>query len=201
MGNFLFNLLKVIFGIILFPILYACMLSFKPQMGQYPSNHVDFFFYGSTAFLFSYLFVYRFESFYSFGQNLVSKIFQFASPVNDFLANIIPFYALIILGLHALITSFIKIGLFDHYFLFFAGFTLTMHLLLTAHEMHEDDNVPFKPSYFFTIVVVSILFLFVVVLMLDGFARDFNFPKYLSNVIDKAGKLYMDGIRMLARKF
>lgn len=201
MGNFLFNFLKVLLAIIISPILYACIVCFKPQINLYPSNYVSYFFvYGAGAFLVSFLFIYRFENFYSFGQNIINKIFQFAAPVNDFLDKIIPFYALLILAVHAIVASFVKDHSFDPYFLFFAGFASTMHLLITAQEMHDEETVPFKPSYFFTMTVVSILFLSITVLMMDGFSRDFNFPHYLSNVIDQAGKVYMEAVRVLAKR-
>jgi len=79
---------------------------------------------------------------------------------------------------------------FDHYFMFFTGFTFTMHILLTAQDLQAQEKVFIKPSYLFTMMSTFILMVFFVVLLFNLAMKEFTFLELLRSMWDDASGGY-----------
>jgi len=190
MGDALIVLSKFILAVLLFPIAWASANIFYQHMVNLPGPHHEFFFWGMLGYLLLFVFFYRFEGVYGFGQRLVSGALQFAYPANNFIARVIPFYLTLILLGYAATVNFLKVMNYDHYFMFFAGFAFTMHVILTAQDLQGEEKTFIKPAYFFMMVIVFTLFLCVVVLLFDLVFKVFMFPEFFQGVKDQAIEIY-----------
>jgi len=160
MGDTLLVITKFILGVLLLPVVWATAVVFHQHVSGFPGTHGEFFFWGVFGFLMLYLFFHQFEGMYAFGQKISSGFFQFTSPANRFIAKIVPFYlTLILLGFYVT-TKFLDINTYDHYFMYFAGFAFTMHIILTAQDLQSDQEMFLKPEYLFTGAIVFILLIF-----------------------------------------
>ena len=182
MGEFFVGTIKFIFAILLLPLVLACGINFYDHWVNFPVMYGHFFKWGAGIFLLLFLFFYQFRPVYEFGQKIVAFLFKFASPFDQFLSHILPFYTILIFLSLCLLKKFFSIDNFDHYFLFFAGFTLTMHILCVALELQEQESSPFKPSYLLRMNFILILASILAVLFLDVIVGEFTFAAFLKSV-------------------
>ena len=149
-----------------------------------------FSFGGMFGFILIFLFFYQFWGVYEFGQSMVSGFLQFSAPAHHFIAKVVPFYVTLILLLFYSVKYFFNVDHYDHYFMFFTGFTFTMHLLLTAQDLQEGEKVFVKPSYLFTMICAFILMVFVVTLLFNLAVKEFTFPELFKSMWEDALGIY-----------
>ncbi len=187
--------LKFVLAFLLMPIVWATAVEFHQYIIVLPGSYEDFFFWGMFGFVLVFLFFYQFWGVYEFGQKMISGSLQFTAPANHFIAKIVPFYVTFILLLFYVVKHFLNIDHYVHYFMFFAGFALTMHILLTAQDLQENEKVFIKPSYLFTMMCAFVLMIFVVVLLINLLVREFTFFEFLTSVWDDASVVYFYVLR------
>jgi len=190
MNSTLITITKLVLAILLAPIVWATAVIFHQYVIALPGTYDDFFFWGMFGFVLIFLFFHQFWGVYEFGQKMVSGLLEFTAPANHFIAKIVPFYVTLILLLFFVVKHFLNIDHYDHYFMFFAGFALTMHILLTAQDLQENEKVFIKPAYLFTMMCAFILMIFVVVLLINLLLREFTFFEFVISVWDNALVVY-----------
>lgn len=188
MNEFLSTVFKFIATLLLIPVIYASSMIFSKHFGQFAGMHDDFFCWGIWFFIVVYLFVYQFKEVQGTGRKVISGVFGFFSLGKNFFANIIPFYFFIVM-----LGFYISRNIFDltkvsHYFLFFGGFFIAMHVICTAAELQSQERGLVKPNYYFSICLVYLFSIFSVVLVMNLIVGSFTFPKYLNGV----GKITQD---------
>ena len=85
-------------------------------------------------------------------------------------ARALPIYTILSLMAFCFVHLFFKKSGYEIYFIFLTGFTLALHLVLTAQELREENKSPLRPNYFlfiqliyiFVVLLTSILFTFIV---------------------------------------
>ena len=190
MGDALLNAVKFVLAVLLLPAVWACGAVFHEHITAFPRVYGDFFLWGVFGFLLLFLFFNPFWGVYELGQKITSGLFQFVSPVNRFIANVVPFYVTVILLIFYVTANFLDINSYDHYFIFFAGFSLMMHILLTAQDLQEQEKAFIKPAYLLTMTIVFILTLVVTVLLFDLVFKEFTFPEFVRSVMSDAWDIY-----------
>jgi hypothetical protein len=190
MADFLFSVFKFILAILLLPVIVAATTGFERHLIFYPSNYESFLMWGIIAFLITFIFVYQFWGMHEFGLKVVAGIFRFIAPFNEFLARLVSFYLLITVLALYVIKNFFHISQYDHYLIFFVGFTLAMHILLVAQELQEQEKTPLKPTYLLSIGLVYIFNILLVVLLLDLVVGQLTFPKFFNALLAKSRNFY-----------
>ena len=190
MAKIIITAVKLIFAVLIFPIVIASTLSFVDHSTDFPPEFQDFFLWGILTFLLIFLFFYQFWGVYEFGQKITSSVFKFIAPFDHYAVQIIPFYFILVMLLFYVETALFKTHNYDHYFLFFAGFTITMHILLAAQDLQEQEKTTIKPTYLFWMGVIYTVNISLVVLFLDLNAGDFTFPKYFQSIADQSWAIY-----------
>ena len=183
MGDFLLNFIRFLVAVLLSPLVYGCVVSFYKHLGTYPSVYEDFFRWGQVAFIFTFLFIYQFWGVYEAGQKAMTQIFKFLTPFERMISYLLPFYIVIIFAAFYVTTTFFATNRYDPYFMFFAGFALTMHVLLSAQDMQDQEKTSIKPAYLFNMSGVFILNVFLMVLLLDLILGKFTFPKFAEGML------------------
>ncbi len=190
MNDALLTIIKIGLTVLILPIVWACGVVFHGHIVSLPGSSGDFFLWGMFGFLMLFLFFYQFWGVYEFGQKITTGMFQFTFPVGKILVLIVPFYLTAILLLYYVLANLLGVKVVDHYFMFFAGFAFTMHILLTAQEMQQQEKTFIKPTYLFMIGIVTILMVFVTVLLFDLVFGKFMFPKFFETVSSEAWSNY-----------
>jgi len=184
------NIIKFIAAVLVLPLTYSCVHRFYAHLTVYPSIYADFFKWGLMAYFLTYVFIFRFQDIFVAGQKIILEVFKALSPLDRFLANIIPFYLTFILILFYVTTQLLKVRAFEYYFVFFSGFALAMHILLSAQNSRDQDKSAFKPTYFLMMNIIIIFSLCLVVFGLDAIVGKFTILAFINSVFHDAGKVF-----------
>ena len=190
MNEGLVTLIKIILAVLLLPVLWACGVVFHGHITSFPGAYGEFFLWGMFGFLIFFLFFYQFWGVYEFGQKITMSLFQFTFPVGRIIVRVIPFYLTVILLLYYVVVNLLNVKVSDHYFMFFAGFAFTMHLLLTTQDLQQQEKAFFKPAYLFMMGLVTVLMTFVTVLLFDLAFMKFTFPRFFRALSSEAWANY-----------
>ena len=145
----LLNFLKFFIFLFIIPIVIATTISFGKQLQMIEASFRAAWLGGVYLYVVMHLFFYEPVELLNFGQGLISGLFRFSEAVSVVAKYIFPFYTLLLLGAYYFLVVLGGIGGIWPYFIFaFIGFTITMHVVLTAHNLHEEDASFIKPHYF-----------------------------------------------------
>ncbi len=192
MREFFITFLKLLLAVLLVPVVFACIISFKNNLVTYPQNYNEFFLWGASAFLLIFLFAYQFWGVFEFGQGIISGIFRFAVPADRVLIKLISFYLIFVLLLFFFVRSVLEVYSQDHFFMFFTGFFFSMHILLVAQQMQDAEKTPIKPSYLFWMSIVVIFNICLITLSLDFILEKSTFVSVFKSVVSMSEGIYRD---------
>ncbi len=190
MGEFFIKMIKLILAILILPFVIVCAIGFQEHLANYPEIYKKFFLWGMGAFLLSFLFIHQLWTMYEFGQKITSGIFKFLSPLDRFFSNIVPFYLVIVIAGFYITKNFFNLDSYDHYFIFFTGFTFCMHVLITAQDLQEKEKTFVKPDYFFMMSIIFILNIFLIIALLDLVVGRLTFPVFFKSLIKESEHMY-----------
>lgn len=197
MGEGLIFIAKIILAVVISPVVYSCALNFYDHLDVYPTSLIEFFRWGVFGFVLVFLFVYPFRYLYQFGQNVMTGIFKFLTPLDRAVARVVPFFTVVILASFYIAGKFFDITAYVHYFMFFAGFSMAMHILLLAQELQGEEASFIKSSYFLRMSVYFVLSVCMTVLLLDLAVWKWTFLKFFSAMFEDARDIYMLAVRRI----
>ena len=192
MNKAIASFFKFFLAVLLMPVAWASASQFHKHIVGFPKPYAEFFYWGMFGFVVLYIFFYQFWGPFELGQKITGGIFQFTTPANRFIANIIPFYLTVILLLYYVVLDFLEIKTFNHYFMFFSGFAFTMHILLVAQDLQDAEKAFIKPTYLMSIMFIVTLMICVTVLLYDFVLQEFTFPEFIKLVVNEAWDIYAD---------
>ncbi len=198
MGDFLINTLKLAVAVLLIPVLMAASKYFYQHFSYYPSNYQDFFFWGVLIFIFIFVFFYQFWGLYEFGQKISGVLFKALTPLDGILSAMFPLYTVLLLVSCWVFKHFLNVD-YSLYFIFFAGFMLMMHIVLTAQELQEQSKSPFHPTYLSMMSISYLANMMIALLLLDLVVEKFTFFKFLQCVGIEAKDTYLFVIHNLIK--
>ena len=186
MNEGLTALIKIVLTVLLLPVLWACGIVFHGHITSFPGAYGEFFLWGMFGFLMSFLFFYQFWGVYESGQKIMTNLFQFTFPIGKIIVRAVPFYLTVILLFYCAAVNLLGVKVSDHYFMFFAGFFFTMHVLLTAQDLQQQEKAMIKPAYLFMMGITTILMVFVTVILFDLVFMEFTFPDFFMELSKEA---------------
>ena len=195
MGETILMLIKLVLGILLLPIVLSCALNLYPHILGPDWSNGEFFLWGMFAFLMTFIFLYQFGSVYEFGQKMISQLFKFLAPFDQFIVKAIPFYFVILSLIFFVVKVGLKIDSNDHIFMFFLGFLFAMHVILIGQELQQSEKSSIKPAYFFMMGIYFVINVCVLILMLDLTYRKFSFPKFYEQTSKQAASMYKASLK------
>lgn len=187
----LLNFLKFLFFIFLIPVLVATTLSFRLQLQTIEGNFRDALLGGVYLYLIMHLFFYEPVDFYHFGQGLIAGLCKFSEPLAIVIKYILPFYTLVAsLVYYFVVTLSGAGGIWPYFILALVGFTMTMHVVLTAHNLHEEDAASIKPHYFSAMSLTYIANMILLASFLDLIFEKFSLPEFFFSLFDISRVIY-----------
>ncbi len=194
MNNIVITILRVLIFIALLPFTIASIASFHRHLAHYPMSYEHIFTWGGVSFLGAFLFIYQFQEVYSYGQSIMEKVFSFASPFTSFFANIFPFYVLVLMLIYWVVERVVGTQQYDHYCMFFSGFFMAMHILLTAQSINEGQKFKINPTYLFTMSIMVIVSFIVTILLIDLIVGKVTINFYLQNTLMTGKNIFMSTV-------
>ena len=191
MAEFFLNIIKLLLALFLIPVALACAIVIQGHFDTY-HGYADFVVWGILAFLSFHLFIYKFSAVYEFGQKFIAIIFRFLAPMDRFISYLIPFYFTVISIVFYVVTRFFDVEKYQHYFVFFLGFSFAMHIICSAEGLQDQEKLVIKPSYFLWMSLVFIFNIFWAVLMLDLLTGQWTFGRFWDATMHLSGDYYKD---------
>jgi hypothetical protein len=179
-------ILKIAVFLLILPLIIASYIAFQTQILSLPVNKEAWVLWGAGTYVALNLFVYDFKSIYTSGNSLVEKIMPFFKPAG----YIVPVYSVFLILVYVVALLFGRGASLQPYFLFAVAFTLTMHLVLTAHEIYESDNSVFKSHYLLVFGAILIASLFIISLLLTWAIQEYSFVGFVKSLSAHTTHLY-----------
>ena len=190
MGNKIFEILKFVFFILLLPVVVASTIGFVQGLGALSKETIEFLLYGIVVYLFIHVFIYEPQPVYQYGQNLVTVIFRFFSPLVKVASFLFPIYTILLLIISYFVGLIFKSKDLGNYFMFTISATFTMHMVFTAKILRDKDSNIIKPNYFFAISLIYVINIFILAMMFNLILGEFSFIKFFSTATTLAGNVY-----------
>ena len=195
MRDFILSILKICFFVVIIPIVLATTMALRQELLMVSSVSQEYFYLGIIVYIFVYLFVYDFKEFHLTAQNIATEMFKLIPAVDRLAPYFFPVYCLFTLVAYAFFGRLLKIGPGLEYYFGVLGFTLALHVVMTAREFYDDDKRVWKPNYFFSLSLSYIATVFVVVLVVDWIIADFSFAHFFHLLYQSTNNTYEDVFR------
>jgi len=174
------GILKLIAFLFLVPVVIAVIQAFGVELSNLIDSQYEAFVLGVISLIIIHLFVFTPLTVYQSGQKVFAEVFGLFPRVGNIIALIVPLLASLLLIILYLCSNIFKISGFEKQFLFFVGFFLAFHIVLTANDMYDEDTTFLKPNYFFGISLVVIFNILIVSSLLELNFDRFSFLEFLN---------------------
>jgi len=164
----------------------ASFIAFQTQILSLPPNKEVWVLWGAGSYVAMNLFVYDFKNVFTFGKTMVEKMLTFFKPAG----YLVPVYSIILIIAYLIALILGHGAALQPYFLFAIAFTITMHLVQTAHEIYESDNSILKAHYLFTFGAIFIFSLIIISLLLAWSIPEYSFVGFIKSLASQTFHLY-----------
>ncbi|MFH1046412.1 MAG: hypothetical protein V1727_05545 [Candidatus Omnitrophota bacterium] len=208
------SIFKTIVGILLLPVSLAATKAFAVELGQIKQldGSAEYFLNGVLIYLVIHLVLHKPDFFYVFGHEVAhalaallcgGRVNSFnvsarggavtTSKSNSFIAlfpYFFPTYTILVWLAYFFTTLFYHKGNFMPHFLFLVGFTLALHLIMTADSLKIKQPDIFKTGYLFSISMVYVLNLLLISFILSLVFAGFSFSQFFLSGAERSGEIY-----------
>ncbi len=184
------QILKFVAFLFALPLIVAVALAFQNQILGLPVPKEQWFFWGVIAFTVIYLFLYNFKEVHVFGQGLLSKILQFAGSVASVAALVVPIYTIILCLVYFILNMTGASAQYEWILLTLVGFSVALHIVLTARQLYEEDSGSLKAQYFFGFGLALVMHLLIMAVLLGLVVPEFSLAEFLKASTHQTGSYY-----------
>lgn len=206
----------VIFGIALLPLTVSVSKAFYYQLSGisiFDSKNQLYFLWGIASYVVLHLFFFKLNFLYNFGHevtHVISTWLSFGKAKNlevsdkggsvqttksNFFVNIspyfIPIYTVILCFAYFLISKFGDGTGYAPYFVFFMGFTLAMHIILTVDALKVSQPDLIKTGYLFSLSLIYVINIIVAAFVISLIFRGFSFVDFFTQFYLESKVLYI----------
>ncbi len=184
------SILKLLLGLCFLIFVYTGSVGFLQELKRADQRLQYDFWSGIITFVVIYLFFYEPAKVYLKGQKILTIIFKFFAPLVKFAPYVLPVYTIIIFAVYPLVHVFYKGQLVTEYFIFFAGLTLALHLVMTARTLRSKPSDFLKANYIFGFSLVYILNLLLVAICFQLMLDKFSFYNFFQGSYTESQRIY-----------
>ena len=190
MREHFFNFLKLIFAFSLIPLTAIVTISFTKSLTGLTQAEGHFFWMGILIYVIVHIFIAEPPRIYQFGQRLTASLLGFYPPLANVGSRIFPIYTLLNLISFYFIYLFYNKSEYGIYFMFLAGFTLALHIVLTAKELREEGKSAFSPNYLLFIQFIYIFIIFLILVIFTLIIPKFSFSSFFYSTVESIKNSY-----------
>ena len=176
------SVLKFFVFLLVLPLIVASVLAFQIQILGVPVHKEQWILWGVVIFILIYLFLYNLKEVYVFGQTIVSNILKFFEPLASIGGFIIPIYTILIICVYLILNIMNLSSRYEPWLLLALGFSVAMHIVLTANQLHEGDSSPVKGQYFLGFGFALLTNIMVIALLLGIVIPEFSFIGFFNSL-------------------
>jgi hypothetical protein len=178
----LLSVLKFFGFLLVLPLVIASVFAFQREVLSIPAGKEQWFLWGAAIFLLIFLFLYNFKDVYIFGQNIVSNLLKFYQPLSAVGGFILPLYTVLLSCLYLILNVIGITGRYEGYLILCIGFSVALHIVLTAQQMYESDGSPIKAQYLLAFGLALVVNLIIISLLLTIAIPDFSFLDFFKDL-------------------
>jgi hypothetical protein len=186
----IFSIIKFILGICLLSFVYSYSVALIDELSLLDKSLQTDFWRGVVTLLIVYLFIWEPALIYAKGQKLVEIIFSFFKPLVRVAPYLLPIYTIVLFIMYGIVYFIIKSGSLIHYFVFLFGFSISLHLILSARSIRSKQGDFLKANYIFGF---SLIYILNVILLAFGFNlifKDFSFVNFFNSSYQLSKAIY-----------
>lgn len=218
----MWRILKFIIGILLIPFCFGTSFAFYQEISQISlsSPEEKIFLWGVVLYTIMHIFIFKPQRIYIFGHEMIHALFTWLSGGKvkkikitekggevkvdkiNFLTLIAPYlfpiYPLIISLLFFIFKASYNLDIiFLRIFLFSLGFSLAMHILMTAETLKRIQPDLIKAGYLFSIVLIYLINIFILSFVMGCIFINFSFPSFAKLSLETTRRIYLQIFRQL----
>ena len=231
MINFFLNnkIIKFFYGILLLPLCYSIFLTliYVIKNIEFNSNPVKFFLFGASSYLILHILLYKPIKVYIIGHELIHAISAYlcgasvknlkigksygsvnVEKINTFIAlspYFVPFYSIVVIFIWLLTKYLFKLNVSAEIFMFFLGFTIMFHLLLTIYAISLGQQDLKVSGWLFSVVVIFIINCLILIVLLVALfplkTKIDEFKDYFLNFTSDIYKICFEKILQIVKYF
>ncbi|MBI4336049.1 MAG: hypothetical protein HY589_05280 [Candidatus Omnitrophica bacterium] len=220
------NIIKKIFtllaGVISIPLTITVSKAFYYQlsgMSMFESRNQAYFLYGAASYIIMHLFLFKPNFVYNLGHETVhvlSTWISFGKAKNmrvsgeggsvqtsksNFFINIspyfVPIYTVILCLAYFLISKFNDISQYTPVFVFFIGFTLAMHIVMTVDALKISQPDLIRTGYLLSLSSIYVINMVAAAFVISLIFAGFSFSDFFTQFCLETKSLYFDIYRQL----
>jgi hypothetical protein len=185
----LFGIIKLFLFIIFLPILLAVIMAFQKELMTLVENGVSFW-WGVVGYVIFHLFIFTPQALYRFWQSVFMEVCAFSGAAVNAIVVAVPIIPTILLIIYFLAMIFFDKNWNPELVIFVTGFSLAMHVILSAQELYESDDSKLKGHYLMNISL-SFIINIVLIVVLFGLVFDrFAFIPFGKNAFRTGTQMY-----------
>ena len=186
----LLAIVKFFLFLLILPLLIATGSAFQTQILGLPVHKEQWLLWGAVVFVLLHLFLYSFKEVYTFGQTVVSNLLKFFEPLAAIGGLLVPIYTVLAICLYLVLNVLGLTAKYERILLLILGFSVAMHIVLTARQMYEADSNPIKAQYLSVFALVLVANLFIIALLLGLAVPEFSFVAFVQALAHHTASYY-----------
>jgi len=188
-GKF-FSITKFTLGICLLAVVYAVSVSLVNEVAVINDKLQVYFWSGALSFMFIYLFAWEPAIIYVKGQKVVEIVFSFFKPLVKVAPFLLPIYTILLFALYGILCFFYKPADIISWFVFFFGFSISLHLVFSAKSMRSRQGDLLKANYIFGFSLIYIIDLALLAFGLNLVFKEFSCVRFFNSSFQISGSIF-----------
>ena len=184
------RVIQFVLGFCLLPLVYSTSVAFLKEFSVIEKSLQQFFWSGVIAFLLIFLFVWELAVIHAWGQRLMEGALGFFKPLAKAAAYLLPVYALILFFAYWALTFFKQSPRLTEYFMFFFGFTMALHIVLSAYSLRTQSSDFLKGNYILGFSCIFIVNAILLSLLLSLIFIQFSFADFFNHSLAAAENIF-----------
>ena len=191
------SILKFILAVLLLPIVIGVTKSFFENLRAMDASVSFSFGWGVVAYLILHILLYEPTQVFDASQKMTERTIGFLSPWAKVAGFCVPFFTILLFIIYYFASLAWKEADLLPYFSFFASFTFTMHMVMTANSLKKKQPGWLKENYFFSIFIIYIVNMLIVSGAFALLSQEFSFLSFIKRCGEVAAAIYTASFRQL----
>lgn len=200
MSRGLLGILKLFLFVVLIPMIIAVIVAFQKELTVLKAAPTIFG-WGVAAYTICHLFIFNPQGVYKFWQGVFLEICSFAGTVANIIVLAVPIVTTILLLVYFISTIVFRQPWALEGMIFFAGFTLAFHVVLSGQDLYEADDTMLKGHYFFALGLMVMMNVVIAAGLMNLIFKDFSFVAFWKEGVKITWYLYKNLLSAVGIRF
>jgi len=189
-STWVFGITKFILGIFLLPFVYTATVAFLNELNTIDLGLQHYFWAGVITLVIIHLLVWEPQPVYAKGHKILEVVFSFFQPLVKVAPYLLPIYTIVLFCLYLLLSLIIKSPDLLDYFIFFLGFSVSLHLVFSAKTLRSKKSDFLKGNYIFGFSLVYLLNLGIICFFFSLIFDKFSFVNFSNQAYEFAKDIF-----------